>query len=326
MKDSVKVAAIVVFGMIAVFAIAGTMYGGTTFITTDDGDDSGTQIQTGVGYSTTVTAGAKHAINKTTLDVNGQIYGGEWVSSETQVNACPTDVDTSAPNTLSGFMMIGNDADQSGTDRGGEIYYRKIPFSYSNKGTYTIKDTDGGLWIDLYPEDTGPTFTFYDDGSSEDTANITIGSGATVTTGELRIQASADEAIGNPAFSNSVALCFNTSDNGKWDEIRPDSYIETVDACDAYNGYNVLGDCYVVSDALVDYESWRDYLVFDAAAGKDPVSTDYAYVWIMDKAWYQNDKDEWVSGFCDDSAEGTDVDPGIDHTSSNSFNKKINFM
>jgi len=267
----------------------------------------------GVGYATTLSAGATNAITGATDDVNAEVFANDnsWVSGEVNVNALPTTISTSAPNSLDGYMIIGNDANQ-GTDRGTEVYRRKIPVHYVNKGTYQIPDTDGSVWVKLYDEGT-PTWTGYDDGSAESPLNITIGSGQTVTSVELKIAAPADACIGNPDFDHPIGVCFNASDTSKFDEIRPASFVGKFEPCEAFNGKNIVGDCYILpAHAICDYEEYRFAVVIDAASGVNPDASDFVNAIPMDLTWYKNDQGMWEAGWCDDSEEGTDYDPGID--------------
>lgn len=274
------------------------------------------QSSGGIGYASTLTAGGINSITGASVDVNSEIYAndGTFSVAETQTDSQPESLSTAAPNSMAGYLIIGNDADQSGTDRGTEVYYRKVPFEYQNKGTYQIKDTDGGQWIKLTDEGV-PTLSGYDDGTAESTLNVSVGSGQTVTSTEIKIAAPTDAAIGNPDFPNPVGICFNVSDESKWDEIRPSSYVDTFDSCEVHSGRSMLDTCYVLpTDAIQDYEEYRFYIVLDAATGQDPATgatPDYAYAYLMDKTWYKNDQGVWESGWCDDSSQGTDYDPGI---------------
>jgi len=271
-----------------------------------------TQTSGAVGYATTLTVGGVNAITGASVDVNGEAFSNDlsFATGEIQVNSQPETLSSAAPNTMSGYAILWNDANQ-GTDRGTEVYARKVPFSYQNKGTYQIKDADGSLWVKLYDEST-PTWTGYDDGSAESTLNITVGSGQTVTSTELKIAAGSDAVLGNPDFDRPLAVCFNASSLSDWDEIRPTNYVGTFSPCEKFSGRNMLDKCYILpTGALKDYEEYRFYIVLDAATGTNPGPGATVYAYLLDKTYYKNDQGMWESGWCDDSVEGTDYDPGI---------------
>jgi hypothetical protein len=267
----------------------------------------------GVGYATTLTAGSVDALTGGVEDVNAQIYSsdGTFYTTETGVLANPTSLSTSAPNSLAGFLMIGNDNGESTTDQGADVYYRKVPFTYVQKGTFNVPDVDGGANIKLYNEST-VTWTGYDDGTTEATLNVTVGAAATTSSTELKLSSATARAIGNPEFANPIAVCFNASTNADWDEIKPLNYVATVDAPEALSSYNIHGDCYVLpTGALKDGAEYRFYVQLDAATGYTPGSSDWIFAFVLDKTYYLDDNSVWQSGFSDDSYLGTDRDPGI---------------
>lgn len=301
-----------IIGGLAVILLVSGVIPMPAFLTTESsmGDSSS---DGSVGYATTITAGGENEITGAAVDVNSYVFANDnsFVVGETQTNSKPESLSTSAPNSMSGFLMIGNDANQ-GTDRGTEVYFRKVPFSYSSTGAYQIKDTDGSVWIGLASEGT-PTWTGYDDGTAESTLNITIGSGQTIVSTELKIAASSDAYLGNPDFANPLGICFNVSSTAKFDVVKPANYVGTFDAPEAYSGYNILGDCYILpTGALKDYEQFRFYIVIDAATGQNPAGTDYVGAILVDKVWALNDNGEFEAGWGDDSVEGTDYDAGLD--------------
>lgn len=272
----------------------------------------------GVGYATTLSAGGIDALTGGAVDVNAYAFAddGSWFTGEIQANSQPEQLSTAAPNSLKGYVMLGNDAGQ-GTDRGSDYYFRKIDFKYDNKGAYVVPDTDGDSLIAIYNESKTQTVTGYDDGTAESTLNITVGSGQTVTSTEIKFAADGDACIGNKDFSRPVGVCFNTTDNGKFDEIRPVNYVGTFEPCDAYAKYDILGKCYILpTDAICDYGEYRFFVVIDAATGSDPTTGDEWWPIIMDKTYYKDDSGNFVEGWCDDSSEGTDYDPGIDGSAS----------
>ncbi len=294
--------------VLGVLVVGYLIYTGTISLPTTTAAVTGAgDIVTG---TSTVSMGAINAISGATLDVNGVLKDNAgWRSAETQINALG-DTITSAPNDFSGFGYFGNDANQ-GTDRGTEIYFRQIPVSYVNDVAPSVSDTDGGSYIKLYAEGT-PTWTGYDDGSAEATTNITMASGATVTSTELKIAASSDACLGNPDFANPLAVCFNTSSNSEWDEVRPTNYVSTFSPPEFLSAKNIKGSCYVLAtDAVCDYEEFRFYIVMDAEASSNPDAADYVVAHLLDKTWSYNDNQELVAGFGDDSAQGTDYDPGL---------------
>lgn len=310
----------IVLAIIVVLVLAGVINIGIpsqTETATGDGSPTGTETQTSgnVGYATTLLAGGMNALTSAPVDVNTEVYSNDktFTVAETQTDNQPETLSSAAPNTMAGYLLIGNDNGQSLTDRGSEVYYRKVPFSYVNKGVYQVQDVGGGNLIKLYNETT-PTWTGYDDGTAETTLNVTVGSGQTITSTELKIAAGTGGCLGNKDFEYPLAVCFNVSTTADWDEIRPTSYVSTFDACEAHSGSNILGDCYVLpTDAICDYEEYRFHIVVDPATGINPPAddTDYAYAFLLDKTWYKNDNNEWESGWCDDSLLGTDQDPGI---------------
>jgi hypothetical protein len=207
--------------------------------------------------------------------------------------------------------MIGNDANE-GTDRGTEVYYRKIPISYSGKGTFVVGDVNGNENIALYDEST-PTWTGYDDGAVEATLNLTVGSGATVTSSDLKIAAGSAACLGNKEFSRPVGVCFNTTSTARIDSVKPANYVGTFAPCKSMKSYNMLGDCYILdTEALCDYSSYKFPIVIKAVTGQDPISSDAVFAYLMDKTFYKDDNGAWQEGWCDDSAIGTSYDPGID--------------
>lgn len=310
--------AFLVLAIIVILVFAGVINIGTPSQTESaTGVPTGTSTQTSgtVGYATTLSVGGMNALTSAPVDVNGEIFSNDksFSVAETQVNTQPKTLSSAAPNSMAGYLLLGNDAGQSSTDRGSEVYYRKIPFSYTNKGAFQITDKGGSILVKLYNETT-PTWTGYDDGTAESTLNVTVGSGQTITSTELKIAAGAGGCLGNPDFEYPLAVCFNVSTTSDWDSIRPTSYVSTVDACEVHSGSNILGDCYVLpTDALCDYEEYRFHIVVDPATGVNPPAddTDYAYAFLIDKTWYKNDNNEWESGWCDDSLLGTDQDPGL---------------
>lgn len=294
--------------------LAGNYYtDGKLFAAFTDGGDVDSGSTGGLGHLSDISVGAINFLDGSSPDVNAEIYSKNYVLGETQVNTQPKLIaDGAAPNTIKdGRLMIGNDNGQSTTDRGNEYYYRQIDFSYIDEATAYITDEDKAQWIKLYKEST-PTWTGYDDGSPETTTNITIGSGETLSDKlSLKIASGDDAALGNPDF-NRIGVCVNVSTLADWEEIRPTDYVDTFTPCEAFNGRNMLDTCYVLnSAALTDYESVSFDVLLEAATGVNPDGTDYAAFYFVEETWYKNDNAQWEHGFCDDSAEGTDYDPGV---------------
>ncbi len=248
----------------------------------------------------------------TNANVNAEL----WDNTNTQrvAEASVTGItqfSTSAPTTLDGYVMMGNDDFQSGTDRGSEVYYTKQSVSWVNEGTPIVPK------ITVYNEST-PTWTGYDDGTGETTLNVSVGSGATVTSTELKIAAGADACVGNPEFGSEVlAVCFNVSGSGAtrdWEIVRPTQYTKKIDVPDFLSGHSIIDSkCYVLpTNAVCDYGEYRFYIVMEAASGKDPVAADRLNAILLDKAYGKNDDSIWTPVWGDDSATGTDKDVGID--------------
>lgn len=304
------------------FAMGGGFAGLTAAPVEPGGVEPDVSQNHAVGYATTIMAGAVNQITSGTNDINAEIRSTDtsnYALAETQMNDRPESLSTAAPNTLSGYLMAGNDNAESTTDRGGEVYYRKIPFSYVGMGTYNIVDKDangvptGSQFIRTF-EESDITWTGKDDGTTESDTNITVGASATVRLLSIKIASDNNGSIGNPDLSNPVAVCFNASNKALWDEIKPANYVATVPACDAFTSENIVGgNCYVLPTAAVkNYGTYTFDVILDAATGANPTTTDWLNVFLLDKTYYKNDVLAWVDGFCDNSDQGTDVDPGID--------------
>lgn len=273
----------------------------------------GQPVQMGPGYATIISVSAINAITGASItDANAWIYAsdGSWAVTDVAVSSATTQVSNTSPNSLVGFAMIGNDQNQ-GTDRGTEWYYTKIPINYQNKGVVMIS-SDASAKVKLYPETTSITWTGYDDGVAENPLNVSVGT-SVVSSTELKIQVASSSAFGNPELSNPVGVCFNVSDPAKFDDIRPTNYIGTFPVPEFLKGRNVIG-CYILpTEALVDdgvhQTFYRFYITIDPAT--DLGVSDYAYAFAMDKTYYLDDNQVWQIGWGDDSARGTDYDPGF---------------
>ena len=307
-------------------------------------DETSVEPEKSLGYATTVMAGAINAITGATLDVNTRIYNsdGTLLDGETQCNSLGSSLSTAMPNTVNGGrMMIGNDHDQ-GTDRGTEIYYRRVPVDYTSRPVYTVPDSDGAEFIKLFPETTSLTVTGYDQNSAETTLNISVGAGARYTDVDLQIAIAASTQFGNDdklatevadslktggkvSPNYPIGVCFNVSGTGTgskpgdWEEIRPDKYVGTFNPCEVNKSLLFTGDCYVLdtgalADGKVGYDSSYTFgIIVDADGTNNPASsTAQIHAWFYDATYYIDDNGQWRYGFCDDSKKGTDYDPGFD--------------
>lgn len=259
-------------------------------------------------------------------DVNGELWDGEFgsdattVQGETQINSAATQLSATVPQKLGKFfVMIGNDNYVSDTDRGLDYYYRKFDYEVNECMSTKIFDD-----LTVYQEGT-PTWTFYEDGTSETTANITVGSGETYTDGELKFKAGTDACIGNPEFNGGdvVAVCFNGSVENDWDSVKPESpYIKGDEngfsAPQFLSGTNVIGDvCYVLdTDAVCDSNSYKFGVRLEAEAATNPGGGgETVSAILIDKSYYLNDLGKWEVGWEDASNTVSDSDIGIDGVS-----------
>lgn len=266
----------------------------------------------------TLTVGAIDRITKATADVNAELWSEDnnIIAGETEINSAASTLSSNVPMYFRGYIMIGNDDFQSTTDRGTDYYYTKVPVDFGCQGQKSISN------IQLAAEST-PTWTGYDDNVKETTLNITVGSGETVTTAALQIKAGADAYLGNPEFTYPLAVAFNESTSGMFDEIRPAKYVEKIPVPEFMAGMNMLPNAYVLpTGAIADYDHYRFDLVIKARTGQNPGVTDYAYAFLLDKGYYKSDAGIWEVGWADNSDQGTDQDLGI-AAIGNEF--KINF-
>lgn len=273
----------------------------------------------GPGYATTLSVSAINAITGAPItDANGWVYAndGTWTIKDVSVNSAVTSLSTSAPNSLDGYLIIGNDQNQ-GTDRGTEWYYRKIPFRYINQGAFVIPDVDRTATIKLYAETTSLTLTGYDDGTAETILNVTVGT-SVVSSTELKVEVAADTCFGNPDFNRPVGVCFNASDLSKFNDIRPTNYAGTFATPEVLKGKNIIG-CYILpTEALCDdgvhSTFYRFYVTIDPAL--NPGTSDYSCPFWMDRTRSLDDAQVWQDGWGDNSVSGTDYDPGYITTGS----------
>src|SRR4030042_5348463 len=125
----------------------------------------------------------------------------------------------------------------------------KRDISYGCIGSTSEKD------FKLYNESL-ITWDFYDDGTAESTANITI-TGAYVKA-SLKFEANDNACIGNPGFYDpakdeyAISLCFNETTAGDFEYAKPKNYVATYSAPEVLNGKNVIGGkCYVIDVAPI---------------------------------------------------------------------------
>lgn len=277
------------------------------------GDDS-IVSGTGIGYATTVQTSVYNAINKTNaLDARGYLYysDNKAVAKDVALTSAVTSLSATAPNSFTGYAMIGNDANQ-GTDGGVERYYKRVPVSYSGAGYVSVSD-EGTPNVEVYSESTSITWTGYDDNTAEATTNITVGT-SPVTTLKLKMEPTAGTAIGNPQLTNPLGVCFNVTTTANWNEITPRGVTyESFATPEVYKGNNIIG-CYRFTDtaAIADdkgvHRSEYTYgVTLDPASNPD----EFIFAYPMEMTYYLNDKSVWEIGFADNSLQGTDYDPGI---------------
>lgn len=271
----------------------------------------------GIGYATTISVSAQNALTGAAVtDARVSLYSNanDFAVQDGGAVTGTYTVSSAAPNSLTGYAMVGNDQNQ-GTDGGTEWYYRKIPVSYTNKGAYQIFDPSGAARVKLQPEATSVTVTGYDDGVAEATLNVTVGT-AVITSTELKLQPAASTTLGNPDFANPIGVCINESTAGTFDEIKPTNNAGSFGVPAFLKGKNVLS-CHVLSTGALSDDTdsatnleYRFSLTIDP--NNNPSDSMSATVMIMDKTYFIDDSNVWQSGFGDDSEKGTDYDPGMD--------------
>lgn len=312
-------AVIVVSGMLLLAGANyfGLMGGGSTLYSVNGGT-TGTETGTGGAVATydTSNTGSLTVYGIDKVDGNASTFNSEvWTTDSKPVKS---ETSTAGATALTGmpmntdlYLMIGNDNYQSSTDRGTEYYYQKIDFKFGTNGQQSL-DT-----VFMFPEGT-PTWTGYDDGTAETTTNLSV-STSIITSAELKISPSSNDALGNPQFDNPLAVCFNATTSSVWDNVRPTSYVETISVPSFLKGVNAInGNCYVLpTKAIVsglpssDYPSeYRFGLTIDPAS--DPAVTDYTYAFLLDKTYFKDDSGKWNAGWGDESDQSTDTDIGMD--------------
>ncbi len=273
----------------------------------------------GSGFATTISASGFDKQAGALTNVNAEVWevradGSEvQLVGETQANAVLTDLSTTAPNSLNGFIIIGNDDLVSGTDRGTEYYYSRNPIAY--------QDRSGSTPFDRLPTPAEGTLTLtgYDDGTSETTLNITVGAGGRVTTTEVRFEVSADGTFGNPQVERPIAVCFNETTSGLFDEIKPANFESTMPVPGFLSSFNYIEPCYVLpinslqEGVSGEASTYRFFIIIDADGTQNPGNTDNTHILILDSTYSQNDDLDWRTGFEDSTEVGTDTDVGSDN-------------
>ncbi len=285
----------------------------------------GTTIITGggSGFATSLSVSGLDPLQGAITDSNVEVWeiradGTEvQVVGETPTDSALTSVSTTLPNSFNGFLMVGNDDLTSGADQGDEQYYtRELVVWQDRPGLITVDR------VSQFDEGT-LTETGYDDGTIETTVNITVGSGARVTTTELRIEVSADAAFGNPQVNRPIAVCFNETTAGMFMEIKPKQFDSTMAIPGFLSAFNYISPCYVLPISALqegvagEQSSYRFGIDIEANPGQNPGNTDNSHAIFLDATYFMNDALDWVVGFEDASNLAADADVGSDNLSDN---------
>lgn len=276
---------------------------------TGGGTTGGTLQTCDTSQRATLLGKANDALNGTTMSVNVEVFdtNNGQIAAETNILPGTNTMTTNAPMNYGGYILVGSDDFQSSTARAVDYYYQKIQSpNIGCTGSYTYPD------FKIAREGTA-TWTGYDDGTAEATTNITIGSGATVTTTELKIQAAEDQYLGNPVFDKPLGVCFNVTTTSTWDSVSVNGNAGTFKAPGFLSGQNQIGDCYVLNTpALKDSESYKFGITIKAASGVNPAAgTEEIWAILVDKCYSKDDNGVWVEGWGDESSIGTDTDCGM---------------
>lgn len=271
----------------------------------------GSNVQCNLGRATTVGVSAFSVLNGSAQTVNGYLLkpdGTEQVG-QTTVNMALTSLTTSADSTFSGNLLLGND-NAVGTDLGDEVYFHMTPVSWTCQGNPTFPS------VPVYTEGT-LTLTVYDDGTAESTPNVTVNTADVVST-EIKMTVSSKGAFGNPDFANPVAVCFNASSPGKWNEIRPLTYNSVLPTPGFLSG-NLVKGCYVLNtpalqDSATGPSQYRFGIKLSPAASQN-VTNERITAIFLDKTYYKDDSGHWVSGFAKESTLAANADIGSVYTS-----------
>src|SRR3990167_2754478 len=243
--------AIIVMAIIIAAAIGGSIIYVTQYAISPTTSTTPTPAQpTGAqapGFAAALSVSGQNPVAGALVALNGELWTNNdgQITGETSVASALASLGTNLPNTFDGYVMIGNDVEQSTTDRGTEYYYRKAPVSWTNVGGLQTLER-----ISTYAEGT-PTWTGKDEGTVEATTNITVDSGESDTTLSLKIQTSASAYLGNPdpalnSFSGGakLAVCFNESAGGLLDPqlTRPSVATESLGYIPGnFTSYRMLG-------------------------------------------------------------------------------------
>lgn len=204
------------------------------------------------------------------------------------------------PTCFDGYLISGKDNGSAP-----DYYFKKTPVSWTCDGTPVLDDV---IYI---TEESTITFTGYDDGTSESTWNISVGT-TKVTSAELKIESAADKCIGNPNINRPIAICINgtASTIGKFNEIKPTGVSKTVSVPGFLSSATNVLKCYELpTPALCDGAFYRFYLTIDPVS--DPGATESVSVFLLDKTLYENDDKYYVEGWEDSSDIAADTDIGI---------------
>lgn len=205
------------------------------------------------------------------------------------------------PTCFSGYLMTGEDNGSSP-----DYYFVKTPVSWGCDGTPIL---DGV--IKVVPE-SSVTFTSYDDGTSESTWNVSVGT-SKVTSAELKIESSSGECIGNPSISRPIGICINGTAAvlSHFNDIKPTGVSETFPTPGFLTGQTTVKDCYVLpTEALCDGTFYRFYITIDPISNPTQ-DTDNVYFTLVTKNWYLNDDQFYEIGWEDKSDLVSDAAIGI---------------
>ena len=275
------------------------------------------------GFAAAFSVSGMNPVTGLLTAVNAELFTDKdsQAVAETSVASALTSLGTNFANTFSGYVMIGNDAEQSLTDRGDEFYYRKATAAWTNVGGLQTLER-----IPTYLEGT-PTWTGKDEGTVEATTNITVDSGESDTTLSVKIQVSASAYLGNPdpaldAFSkNKLAVGFNESAGGVLDPTltRPSVSTKSLGYIPGnYTSYRMLGIWILTGITHLDDDpqtpepaTYEFGVTIKALSGVNPAVTDNTVISLWDLTWCRNDNRIWVACWSDESTIAADGDAGM---------------
>lgn len=273
------------------------------------GTPSGTTNICDLTQRATITGRGLDKLTGASANVSAEIWSKSNAPVQGEINvAGTTTISTNLPMNFEGYIFMGNDNYVSTTDVGAEYYYAKREVKYNCEGAVMLQDF-------LLAAEGNVTWTGYDDGASEAVLNVTVGLGQTLTSTELKFEASSKAYVGNPDFERPLAVCFNVtaSEEPAFKTIKPSSYDSAISAPKFLSGYNIFKDCYVLPTAtLKDYAQYRFGLVLGAETGQNPgTGGNDVYAMLLDKTYFKDDLGVWTSGFAKDSDLGTSTDIGM---------------